>query len=211
MGNRRPVSGRAQPHDPALAATLPDSRPASRLLISILLASIAVCPLFRALAEEDRPMEYQVKLAFLYNFAQFTQWPADAFSSQAAPMRICVVGSDPFQGDAERGLRGRTAAGHQIEIRTVKPDDDLKPCHIVFVRSSERKGLPKILAGLQGASALTVGESAGFAVEGGIVNLTLEDSKLRFEINLDAAVQTKLKISSKVLALAKIVKGSHNP
>jgi hypothetical protein len=166
-------------------------------------------PLFEApglYAQSDDVAEYQVKLAVLYHFAQFVQWPPEAFSSPTAPITICVAGPDPFKGDLERGLAGRTAAGHPIQIKRLKPDDDPKVCQIVFVRSTEKKTTGKILSGLKGSNTLTVGESNGFASEGGLVNLTLSENKLRFEINLDAAMQTRLKISSKLLALAKIVK-----
>jgi hypothetical protein len=171
----------------------------------------AVCCLLwafppRALAQGDDSAEYRVKLAFLYNFAQFVQWPAEAFSGPTAPLTICVLGEDPFLGDTEQSLRGRTASGHPIQIKRLKADDDPRACQMIFVRATEKAAARKILPALRGSSTLAVGEAKNFTDLGGMINLILDGNKLRFEINLDAASQTQLKISSKLLALAKIVK-----
>jgi hypothetical protein len=160
-----------------------------------------------ASAQADDAVEYRVKLAFLYNFAQFVQWPAEAFSGPTAPLIICVLGDYPFQGETEQSLRGRTASGHPIQIKKLKADEDPRACQMIFVRAKEKAEARKILAALKGSSTLAVGEAKGFADLGGMINLVLDDNKLRFEINLDAAAQTRLKISSKLLSLAKIVKG----
>jgi hypothetical protein len=159
----------------------------------------------RACAEADDESEYRVKLAFLYNFAQFVEWPADAFRDPAAPLTICVAGQDPFEGEIGQGLRGRTAGGHLVEIRKLKRDENPRGCHMIFVRAGDRKLAGRLLADLRGSSTLTVGETKGFADLGGVINLVVEENKLRFEINLGAARQTRLKLSSKLLALAKIV------
>jgi len=150
-------------------------------------------------------------LAFLYHFAQFIQWPPETFHDPAAPLTLCVAGQNPFQGEIGQDLRGREVNGHPVEIKKLRPNDDPKACHIVFVPASERKQTEKLLAALKGSSTLTVGETQGFADLGGIINLTLDQNKLRFEVNLDAATQTQLKISSKLLALAKIVKVARYP
>ncbi len=170
---------------------------------------IAAPPL--AFAQGENEGEYRLKLAFLYNFAQFVQWPPEAFHDPAAPLTMCVAGQDPFSGEIEQGLRGRMVGGHPIEIKKLGPNDDPRACHMIFVRASEKREAGKILAALKGSSTLTVGETKGFADLGGVINLTLDENKLRFEINLDAAMQTRLKISSKLLALAKIVKVEPNP
>lgn len=165
----------------------------------------------QAPAQNADQAEYRVKLAFLYNFAQFIQWPPEVFHDPGAPLNICVAGPNPFQGEIEGSLHGRAVWGHPITIRKLKPGDDPRACQMIFVRASEKKTAGRILAALKGASTLTVGESKGFADMGGVVNITLDENKLRFEINLDAAVQTRLKISSKLLALAKIVKVETSP
>lgn len=159
----------------------------------------------RGLCQGDEGI-YRVKLAFLYNFAQFVQWPSSAFQDANSPLTICVAGQDPFQGEIEQSLRGRAVDGHPVELKRLRASDDPRTCHMIFVRAGETKLAEKILAKVKGSSTLTVGESKGFADLGGMINLTLNETRLRFEVNLDAATQTQLKISSKLLALAKIVR-----
>ena len=164
-----------------------------------------------AVAQDDGDVEYRVKLAFLYNFAQFVHWPPEAFHSPISPLTVCVAGQNPFQGEIGEGLRGRTVGGHPVEIKTLRPNDDPKACHMIFVRGSEKKLAQKLVGALKGSNTLTVGENGGFADLGGMINLTLDQNKVRFEINLDAATQTSLRISSKLLALAKIVNVGRSP
>jgi len=180
-------------------------RPVLRIAIALLAWTVLLVNPLRAPAEGDDESEYRVKLAFLYNFAQFVEWPADAFRDAAAPLTICVAGQDPFQGEIGQGLRGRTAGGHLVEIKKLRRDENPRGCHMLFVRAGDRKSASRLLADLRGSSTLTVGETKGFADVGGVINLVVDENKLRFEINLGAARHTRLKISSKLLALAKIV------
>jgi len=151
-------------------------------------------------------VEYPVKLAFLYNFTKFVEWPPDSYRDAGAPLPICIVGRDPFSPDLEGELRTRTVAGHPIEVRTLRPTDTLSVCHMVFIPVTEKDQADKILKGLKGSSILTVGESEGFAALGGIINLTVEGNTVHFEVNQLAAERAGLKISSKLLSMAKIVK-----
>ena len=157
------------------------------------------------LAQNETGAEYRLKLAFLYNFAQFVQWPADAFRDPGSPLLICVEGNNPFQGEIGESLRGRTIGARPVELKHLNANEDPCLCHMVFVRAGESTALSKILARPPGSSLLTVGEAKGFAQRGGIINLVKEENRLRFEINTEAAAQTRLKISSKLLSLAKIV------
>ena len=150
-------------------------------------------------------VEYPVKLAFLYNFTRFVEWPADSYRGPDAPLVICIVGNDPFSPDIEGELRSRTTGDHPIEVRTLRPSDIMSVCHMVFVPVAAEDQATRIVRDLKGSSTLTVGETEGFAVRGGIINLTVEQNKLHFEINLLAAERAGLKISSRMLALAKIV------
>ena len=188
-----------------------DLRPVMWTALGLLAWAVLLFNPLRACAEGDDESEYRVKLAFLYNFAQFIQWPAEAFHNPAAPLMMCVAGPDPFQGEIEQDLHGRKIGGHPIEIRRLRPNDNPKACHMIFVRAGDKKQVEKLLAAVKGSSTLTVGETEGFADLGGVINLTLDRNRLRFEINLDAAAQTRLKFSSKLLALAKIVKVERNP
>lgn len=161
----------------------------------------------RAFSQNVQYAEYNVKLAFLYNFARFVQWPADAFAGDSAPLTLCVVGHNPFKGEIEDGLQSRTVAGHPIRIERVVPGGNPKDCQMMFVPSGQDRAGEKVLAALKGSNTLTVGESHGFAERGGIINFVLrDDDKLGFEINISAANDAGLKISSKLLRLAKTVK-----
>ena len=143
----------------------------------------------------------------MYNFARFVQWPADAFAGDSAPLTLCVVGHNPFKSEIEDGLEGRTIAGHPIRIERLLPGGNPKACQMMFVPSSEDRASEKMLAALKGSNTLTVGETRGFTERGGIINFVLrDDDKLSFEINVGAANHTGLKISSKLLRLAKVVK-----
>ncbi len=181
-------------------------KPTARRTLGLVALSCTFCAALLADSQDVSHAEYNVKLAFLYNFARFVEWPPDAFASENAPLILCVAGQNPFQGELGDALRGRTAGGHPIQIRPFPFGDDSRACHLIFVPSGESRGVEKKLPALKGSSVLTVGETPGFAERGGIINLVLRDNRLGFEINLGAASQTRLRISSKLLNLAKIVK-----
>ena len=155
--------------------------------------------------EPPAAAEYAVKAAFLYNFAKFVEWPGDAFSGTASPIVICVLGEDPF-GDSLRSLKGKSVNGRPLVIRYAATIEELDRCHLLFVSSSEKANLTKILQATKYLSLLTVGDTNGFARDGGIINMVKEESRIGIEVNLEAAQRSRLKISSKLLALSKIVK-----
>src|ERR1700736_1028474 len=173
---------------------------------AIVAGALSLCASAEALSQNEEGAEYSVKLGFLYNFTKFIEWPPDSFRDPGAPLAICIVGHDPFRQDLEAELRTRKVGDHPVEVRTRTPNDKLSVCHIVFVPATEKNQAGGILRGLQGSRTLTVGETEGFAVLGGIINLTVEDNKVHFEINRLAADRAGLKISSKLLRIAKIVK-----
>ena len=158
-----------------------------------------------ALSLNGQGVEYPVKLAFLYNFTKFIEWPPGSYRDPGAPHAICIVGRDPFSSDIEGDLRTRIVGSHPVEVLTLKPNDTLSVCHMVFIPATENGQADKIVRDLKGSSTLTVGETEGFAELGGIINLTVEGNKVHFEVNQVAAQRAGLKISSKLLSLAKIV------
>ncbi len=164
-----------------------------------------------ALALNAEDVEYPAKLAFLYNFAKFIEWPPKSYRQPGAPFVICIAGHDPFSLGAENELRTRTVLGHPIEIRTLRANDVLSVCSIIFIPVTENDQAGNILRGLKSANTLTVGETEGFAARGGIINLTVEGSRLHFEINQLAAERAGLKISSRLFSLAKIVTDDRPP
>jgi YfiR/HmsC-like len=163
-----------------------------------------------ALPESNPSVEYQVKAAFLFNFAKFVDWPPEAFPSEKAPITFCVFRQDPFGGALDETIRGKTINNHEVLARRINELPELKSCQLVFVSSKEGKLLSEILNSLKGASALVVGESEGFAERGGGVQFFLEDNKLRFAVNVDAVQRARLTVSAKLLALARIVHDQGN-
>jgi hypothetical protein len=147
----------------------------------------------------------------LFNFAKFVDWPPDAFPSDKSPITLCVFRHDPFGSALDEIIQGKTINNRAILARRTNELPDLKPCQLVFVDKEADKGLSDVLNSLKGTSALVVGESEGFAERGGGIQFFLEDNKLRFAINVDAIQRARLNVSSKLLALARIVHSRENP
>ena len=148
--------------------------------------------------------EYRLKAAFLFHFAQFVDWPADASGNAGTPFVICVVGEDPFHGDLEQLVKGKLIATRPVQVRHIKQLQDGQGCHVVFVGKDE-SNIPARIFALRHAPVLTVGESEDFLGQGGIIRLFVEDQKIRFDINQRAAETANLKISSRLLLLARAV------
>jgi hypothetical protein len=188
------------------------SRPASIFLVlPLVLAALAVNPQFAA-AQEDSAGEYELKAAIFYNLTRFVDWPDSAFPGPQAPIVVCILGRDPF-GDSLASMAPKQAANGRLAlIHRIQQDKDARDCHVLYISSSERKNLAHILSALNGSSVLTVGEIARFATRGGMIQFGLQDKQVRFDINLDAASRVGLKISSRLLVLARIVSDqNHGP
>ncbi len=153
-------------------------------------------------AQTPPPSEYQLKAAFLYNFAKFIEWPQNAFAENKSPFIIGILGDNPFGTHLESTVAGKKINEHPITIQTFREVAAVTNCHILFVSSSEKERLPEIIEKLRGTTVLTVGQTERFIETGGMVNFVQEGTKLRFQINDDAAKVAKLKISSKLLGLA---------
>lgn len=166
-----------------------------------LLALVAVLSSIHA--ETPLADEYPVKAAFLFNFAKFVEWPADAFKSPADPIAICVLGQNPFGTALEDVVRGKTVANRTFVVREISNAQQASTCQIVFVSASERKHFRFLLDGLKERSILTVGEGDDSTANGGIINFKLKDARVRIEIDPGAAGRAGLRISSKLLSLAE--------
>jgi hypothetical protein len=191
MTNRKPT------RDPARGR-------AEKIAVGVVLVAMLISVGAPSIARGESAPEYTVKAAFLYNFAKFVEWPADAFAGPASPIVLFVYGVDPF-GDALKSLKGKTANGRPIVVRYAANLGELERCHLLFVSASSMALLPKILQATKSWSVLTVGDVDGFARDGGTINLVNEGQRVVIEINTEAAQRSRLKISSKLLALAKIV------
>jgi hypothetical protein len=185
-------SVRARLADLALMCTIP--------FLCMTSSSIAVT------AQTKSANEYQVKAAFLYNFAKFVDWPPSAFSDAKQPLDICVYGHDPFGTALEDALLGKAIGERRVGLGRAMQFQDLAGCHVVFVSASAHESAADMANRLKGRAVLLVGESDGFAASGGTIQFTIEDNRVHFVINPDAADRAGLKISSKLLALAKIVR-----
>jgi len=158
-------------------------------------------------AQSPTAGEYQVKAAFLYNFAKFVEWPPSSFPDASSPLRICVLGRDPFGEELRNITREKIVNGHKLEVTEVPDLQAARTCHILFIASSEKTQLKRIFDSLRGTDALTVGDTKGFVEQGGMINFVLENNRVQFEVNRKAAEEGRLKISSKLLSVAKFVVG----
>ncbi len=159
----------------------------------------------RAAAQAPATREYQIKAVFLFNFAQFVEWPAAAFASADSPIVIGVVGDDPFDGALDATVRGEKINDRPLVVRRYRRGEDVTGCHILFISSSESARLGEILAPLQNHPVLTVGDMEGFSLRGGMIRFLTENNRTRLRINLAAAKAAQLVISSKLLRPAEIV------
>jgi YfiR/HmsC-like len=159
-------------------------------------------------AQSTGPSEYELKAAFLFDFAKFVEWPPDAFANPQSAFLVCVLGPDPFGGALDDALLRHSIQGHAVALLRMKRTADIVGCQILFIPASERNRLPEVTAKLRGQSVLVIGENEDFATSGGVIQFALEQNRIRFLINTDAADRSGLKFSSKLLALAKIVRDS---
>ncbi len=152
----------------------------------------------------DISREYLIKAAILYNFAKFAEWPAASFSDVDAPLRICVIGDDPF-GPALTSLHGKTVRDRALAATRIAHIEDAPACHMLFVSASEQGRLAGILGAVDTLPILTVADMDAFTGSGGIVALREAEDRSRLEINVGAAKKAGLKLSSKLLRLADTV------
>jgi hypothetical protein len=176
------------------------------LMVLFVFCLVRTLPARTAPGQDDTVDEYKLKAAMLYNLAHFVEWPDSAYPDRQAPIFLCILGQDPFASSLASTFPKETDKGRAMLIRHLQSDSETRGCHILYIGSSERKTTAQIFATLNGSSILTVGEMTQFAAHGGIIQFSIEDQHVRFDINLEAASRAGLKISSKLLALAQIVR-----
>ena len=183
-------------------------RPAPSRLAASALAALLFVGGGRWVSGQSNPSsEYQVKAAFLFHFAQFVDWPPEAFKDAGAPLTYCTVGEDPFHGALDASMSGKTIDGRPVRVLHFKLAQEVQTCQILFLGAPEKRLLSATLVNLGESPVLTVGESQNFIEQGGMIGFLWEDNKVHFEINLEAAERAKLKISARLLTLAKKVIG----
>jgi hypothetical protein len=177
----------------APVTTRPFRIPAARLASVVFLC---------ALARAQAPSEYQVKAVFLLNFTKFIEWPATAFETSHSPMEICILGNDPFGNTLDQTVKGEVVNGRPVAVKRLKHPPPPRSCHVLFAASIDKE-----MQVLTDASPgrLTVGEGHGFLRDGGMIGFVIESRRVRFDVNQTAAKKAGLKISSKLLAVARSV------
>jgi len=184
----------------------PSSKPRAAFFgLLLLMFSISACGLGHA----QQSKEYQLKAAFLFNFAQFVKWPPTSFASAGAPFCIGILGDDPFGSALDETIQGEAISNHHLEVERAQRIEDLKGCQMIFICRSEEGHVGDILSQIGTRPILTVSDVEGFTHDGGDIDFYLSDGKVRFEINPQAALRCGLKISSQLLSLGKIVAGGN--
>jgi hypothetical protein len=166
----------------------------------------AVLSVFLALSSTSGTnSEYQLKAAFLLNFASFVEWPAASFSSPTDPLVFSVFRKDPFDGALQSAAKEKWINGRPVLIHVTSDPAVLRSSHVVFFPASEARDYSRAARAMSGLNILTVGEDSDFIDRGGIINFVIRNTRVSFEINSFAAERSHLKISSKLLQLARVV------
>lgn len=147
--------------------------------------------------------EYDVKAAFLYNFMKFVDWPPSSFQDPSTPVTLCIMGRDPFSPSLEAQLTTKTIKERRVVVQHIDSIQQAQSCQVLFVSSSEAASTPELLRSLHAKPVLTVGETAGFTKQGGVIELSLDRDRVRFDVNARAADTAGLKVSAKLMSVAK--------
>lgn len=166
-----------------------------------------LCLLLTAAAQVERADEDQVKAAYLYNFVKFVDWPANRFSGANDPTIICLVGDDRLAEVLRQTVLRKAVKGRPLEARELRDDGEIKGCHILLIAFQDRTRILKALRSAQACNVLTVGQTEEFTRLGGMINLVRKENSIELEINPKAAEAEGLKISSRLLAVSRIVTG----
>ena len=178
----------------------------TKLLFNIICAiCLIACNAAAVSADQQKPGEYQIKALFLYNFLNFVDWPVDSSFHSSPTINVCIIGDDPF-ADAVDDIRNETVKGKKLAIRFYRPFDEPEGCHLLFIPASEKNHAGHILRPVKESNVLTVGDTEEVGRHGAVISFFIEQKKVRFAINIEAARRAGIKISAKLLKLAKIIK-----
>ncbi len=172
---------------------------AAGIVLSLFLATGAT----RGVHAEEAS-EYQVKAAFIFNFAKFVEWPDRAFASPETPLVFCIFGDDPFDGALD-ALQNKRVKNRPVVVKHVNAAGDIRGCHVLFISPKAEGRIAEVLAAIKDSPVLVVGDTERFIRRGGTIGFLMERNKVVFEINTRAAKGAGLKISSQILTLARNV------
>lgn len=158
-----------------------------------------------AYGQSQNELENRLKAVYLFNFLQFTKWPDSVFTDARAPIILGVVGNDPMGTALDEAVKAEKVGEHPINVVRFRTRDEITKCQALFIGLTEKDSCQTILNAVQGSPTLTVSEISGFNYLGGCIRLYVENNKLRFEINMKSVKEARLKMSSKLIRLAKII------
>jgi hypothetical protein len=170
---------------------------ATAVTLMAMLPSVSAAP-----AGADGTPDVALKAAFLYNFAKFAEWPA---LPSTAPIALCVRGNDSIAAALAQTVRGQSVGGHALEVWRDQEEGAWRLCQLLFIADSETSRSVKALNGIKSLPVLTVSDGKGFAEAGGVIELFVEEGRMRFVINVEAADRSGLRLSSRLLGLAKLI------
>lgn len=176
-----------------------------RVLLGIVVALVGASDAPVSGAADEAPTEYEVKAAFIFKFISFVEWPEESFPEDDTPIRIGILGEDPFGAALDRTIEGKSVRGRTLEAKRSNDVEDLTACHIVFIAQPVPAGISTLTTRLHERHILTIGDTADFAKRGGIINFIEREGKIRFEINAKSAQQAQVRISSQLMSLANVV------
>ena len=174
-------------------------------IVAMLCAGLLVLGALRPARAQGPADEYKVKAAFIFHFAQLVDWPADGLNAGDQSLNICVFEDESRLLDLQSTLEGKMVGSRALHVRLLNQLQDARGCNILFISRDDVRRQAAILRTLRGQPVLTVGETAGFLSDGGMIRLYLEKDKIRFDINASSADSSHLKISSRLLLLATTV------
>ena len=192
-----------------MARARTDSNPHSWLGALVLaVVAFGAAPAVRA-QQPSVATEYEVKAAYVFNFANFVTWPASAFASPTSPVVIGVAGDSPLEEPLVRAIQGETINGRPLVVRRVAHADDMKACHVLVSGANESKQMARSLAELRNSPVLTISDAEDFLNSGGMVRLVVtSNNKVGFDVNVDTMSRAGLKPNARLLKVARRVFGN---
>jgi len=175
--------------------------------VGTLVAFLAAFAGSTALARAQRSLEYEVKAAYLYNIVSFVTWPPDAFGGPADPIRLCVFEKDPFGPMLDNAIRGALVEQHPIQTERIRNVETIARCHLVFVPRDSADWTDQVRRAAARRPILIVGESDDFLQHGGMIAFVIEGGRVRFDVNVHTATSQGLKMSSRLLQVARRIYG----
>jgi len=170
-------------------------------------AWLFAAPIFLAqsAAQTAAPTQGEVEAAYLYNFAKFVTWPA---TTKSDVLNVCILGKDPFGATLDQIVAGEAIDGRHLAVRRLADEHSVQPCAILFIGESESSHLDRDLSAVSRLPILTVSDIPGFMKDGGTIQFVLQDNRVRFEVNLNAARKCGIVLSSQLLKVATKVVGN---